>query len=439
MNINNIFTNISSGFLELKNRILFVLGTIFLFRLGSFIPIPGIDTNLLFSFLNKNNSGFIDMFNMFSGGSLFHTSIFTLGIVPYISASIIIQLLTIVYPYFIELKKEGINGKYILNQYTRYLTLFISIIQSVFISLVFINLSDFEKIGFHLNYNFYFVCIISLISGTMFLMWLGEQITERGIGNGVSMIIFIGIISSLPKLLFSFIGDFVFSYFNFLKLMLVLCIMLLLVFFIVFIESAQRKILIQSSFRRQNTKYSFLSAQDTYLPLKINMVGVIPSIFSSSIMIFISSILLWLYNLNKFNFINFLFVFFNPKKFVFILVHMFLIVTFSFFYTFLVFNSRETAENLKKSGSYIPGLRPGYYTSKYIDKVIYSLTLFSTMYVSIVCLFPEFMQEIIGLPFSFGGTSLLIIVVVTIEFIFQVQTLIMSNQYLSIFKKSNFI
>ncbi len=438
MNINKIlFTGINYSLNELKGRLFFLLFSIFIFRFGIFIPIPGINLYLLSDMLNKNHGTFWDMFNLFSGGSLFHASVFTLGIMPYISSSIIIQLLTSIHPSFVELRKDGSNGRYKINKYTRYLTLFLSIFQSVFASFVFINLNNLHNIYFNKNFVFYFVTLTSLVSGTMFLMWLGEQITEKGLGNGVSMIIFIGIISNLPNSLYFLSKNIILDLSLFFRLFFVLAIIFLITLFVVFVERAQRKILVQyASRRKRSSVYFFLHlSQDTFLPLKINIAGVIPAIFSSSVMIFSSSFLVWLMNFTKIKIIRIFIGFFFYKQFLYLAIYLFFIMFFCFFYTMLIFNVKDTADNLHKSGAYIPGVRPGDNTSKYISKIISRLILFGSFYVCIVCLVPEFVNEVVGVSVYFSGTSLLIVVVVIVDIISQVQTLIMSNKYLSFLKK----
>ncbi len=437
MNFKKIFfSSILNNLQNLKSRLLFLCFSIVILRTGVFIPIPGINVYILNDFLKKNNSSFIDMFNIFSGGSLFHASIFALGIMPYISSSIIIQLFTVIFPYFMQFKNEGSDGKYRISQYTRYLTLIVSIVQAFALSTTINYLPFINNIFLYKSLSFYFIFITTLVTGTMFLMWLGEQISERGIGNGISVIIFTGIISNLPKSIFNLFNQIKTNNISFYKFFLIFFLVICIVYFIVFIEISQRKILIQYASRRyQNNRY-FLS--DTYLPFKLNMSGVIPAIFSSSVMMFPHVILFWFKNTSYIGWLTNLIDIVYPKSFFYLLIYLFLIIFFSFFYTLLMYNSNDIANNLKKSGAYISGIRPGERTSCYINNIILRLTLLGSLYMSIVCLVPDFMYDIIGVSFYFGGTSLLIVIVVIIEFISQIQTLIMSNKYLSMLKKINF-
>ncbi len=437
MNIKNfIFDSILNNLQNLKSRLLFLFFSIIVLRTGVFIPIPGINLYLLNDLISTTNSSFIDIFNIFSGGSLFHASIFALGIMPYISSSIIMQLFTVIFPYFIEFKDEGSSGKYKLSQYTRYLTLIISIVQACALSTTITHLPILKDIVFDKGMKFYFISITTLVTGTMFLMWLGEQISERGIGNGISVIIFTGIISSLPKSLFNLFNQIKSNNITYYKVLLIFFLVIYTIYFIVFMEISQRKILIQ--YASQRYQYNRYFPSDTYLPFKINMSGVIPSIFSSSVMMFPYVLLFWFKKNIYFNWIFNLLSFIYPKSFLYLIIYLFLIIFFSFFYTLLMYNSNDIANNLKKSGAYISGIRPGKSTSLYIKGIILRLTLLGSLYMSIVCLIPDFMSDIIGVSFYFGGTSLLIVIVVIIDFITQIQTLLMSNKYLSMLKKINF-
>ncbi len=442
MNINKIFfSNINNNFVELKKRLIFFLFSIFILRIGNFISIPSINIYYINLFLNKyNNSTFLNFLKLFSSGSLLYSSIFMLGIMPYISSSIVIQLLTVIFPYFINLKKEGIEGKFKLNKYTKYLTLLLSILQSIFLSLILYNKSIIYNNFLNTRFMFVVISVLSLITGTMFLMWFGEKITEKGLGNGISIIIFINIISSLPNFILNIFKINKLNYLYFLKLIFLLFVLFLFVFFIVLVEISQRKILIQYAMKGyQKNKYSFLNSEDTYLPLKINLAGVIPSIFTSSIMILPSFFFIWLNNYLSFNNIFFFIKLFYPKHFLYLLLYLFLIVFFCFFYTLLIFNPLEISENLKKTGAYIPNIRPGLYTNNFIKNIVLNLTLFNSVYMCIVCIIPDFIYEFINLPFYLiGGTSLLIIVVVVIDLITQIQSLLISNKYLSILKKKYF-
>ncbi|AAM68028.1 preprotein translocase subunit SecY [Buchnera aphidicola] len=420
---------------ELKQRIASVVIALIIFRIGSFIPIPGIDTTILSRILNDQKGTIIEMFNMFSGGALSRASIFALGIMPYISSSIIIQLLTLVIPSLSEIKKEGEVGRTKINQYTRYTTLVLALFQSIGIVTSLPKISGMNQIIIHPDFYFYFTAIIILVTGTMFLMWLGELITECGIGNGISIIIFIGIIAGLPSAIVHTIeqtrqGD--------LHILLFLCVLILIfsvVFLVVFIERSQRKIIIHYAQRQKGRR--IYSTQSTHLPLKINMAGVIPAIFASSVVLFPVTIISWFGIDRKCYLLKTIFFYFQPNQPLYLILYVFSIIFFCFFYTGLVFNPRETADNLKKSGGFISGIRPGEQTAKYINKIMIRLTLFGSLYIAFICLIPEFMRSAMNVPFYFGGTSLLIVVVVIMDFIAQIQTLIMSSQYESVLKKAN--
>ncbi len=430
------FYDILNNLQNLKNRLLFLCFTIVVLRIGVFVPIPGINLYLLRDLLLKTNNSLIDIFNIFTGGSLFNASIFSLGIMPYISSSIIVQLFTIIFPHFVDFKNQINESKYKINRYTRYLTFVISTVQAFALSTTIVHLPIIKDIIIYKGILFYFISITTLVTGTMFLMWLGEQISERGIGNGVSVIIFIGIISSLPTSLLNLFNNIKINSISYYKLFIIFFLIICTIYFIVFMEISQRKILIQYASRRFHVNRYFSS--DTYLPLKLNMSGVMPSIFSSSIMMFPYIILFWLKNTRYFTWISNLLYILYPKSFLYLFIYLFLIIFFSFFYTLLMYNSNDIANNLKKSGAYIPGIRPGEKTSSYINSIILRLTLLGSLYMSIICLMPDFMYEIIGVPFYFGGTSLLIVIIVIMEFISQIQALIMSNKYLSMLKKINF-
>ncbi|ADP67470.1 preprotein translocase subunit SecY [Buchnera aphidicola] len=427
------FKNTKTSVSELKQRIVFLIVAIIVFRIGSFIPIPGIDTTILSKILNNQNGTIVDMFNMFSGGALSRASIFALGIMPYISASIIIQLLTLVYPTLSEIKKEGESGRHRINQYTRYATLILALVQSIGIAMTLPNIAGIRSIIINTDFYFYLIAIISLVTSTMFLMWLGELITEYGIGNGISIIIFIGIIAGLPSAIGNTIektrqGD--------LHILLFLFILLLIfsvIFLVVFMERGQRKIVVHYAQRQQGRR--IYETPSTHLPLKINMAGVIPAIFASSIVLFPATIISWC-KVNH-EWLTKILFYLQPNQFLYLILYISAIVFFCFFYTGLVFNPRETADNLKKSGAFISGIRPGEQTAKYINKIMLRLTLVGSLYITFICLIPEFMRSAMNVPFYFGGTSLLIVVVVIIDFITQIQTLIMSNQYESMLKKAN--
>jgi len=427
------FTNSKKGISELKQRIIFVIVALIVFRIGSFIPIPGIDTNILSKILNEQKGTIVDMFNMFSGGALSRASIFALGIMPYISASIIIQLLTLVYPTLSEIKKEGESGRHKINQYTRYATLILAFVQSIGMATSLPNISGMRTIIINADFYFYLIAVISLVTGTMFLMWLGELITEYGIGNGISIIIFIGIIAGLPSAIGNTIEKTRQGDLHFLLFLIVLMLIFLVIFLVVFIERGQRKIIVHYA-QRQQGRRTYI-AQSTHLPLKINMSGVIPAIFASSVVLFPATIISWFKVSNQW--LKDISFYLQPNQPLYLILYISAIIFFCFFYTGLVFNPRETADNLKKSGAFISGIRPGEQTAKYINKIMLRLTLVGSLYITFICLIPEFMRSAMNVPFYFGGTSLLIVVVVIMDFIAQIQTLIMSNQYDSVLKKAN--
>ncbi|CAM5187564.1 preprotein translocase subunit SecY [Alishewanella longhuensis] len=423
------------GFSELKTRLLFVLLAIIVFRLGSFVPIPGIDATVLAQLFEQQRGTIVEMFNMFSGGALERASVFALGIMPYISASIIVQLLTVMHPAMAELKKEGEAGKRKINQYTRYGTLALAILQSIGIATGLPNMMP----GLVLNpgFAFYFTAVISLVTGTMFLMWLGEQITERGIGNGISLLIFTGIVAGFPSAIGQTIEQARQGDLHFLLLVAIGVIVVAITWFVVFFERGQRRIVVNYAKRQQGRQV--FAAQSSHLPLKVNMAGVIPPIFASSIILFPGTIASWFGSGEGMvaNFLQELSLTLSPGQPLYMMLYSAAIIFFCFFYTALVFNPRDTADNLKKSGAFIPGIRPGEQTSKYIDKVMTRLTLAGALYITFICLVPEFMMVAWNVQFYFGGTSLLIIVVVIMDFMAQVQTHLMSHQYDSVLKKAN--
>jgi preprotein translocase subunit SecY len=423
------------GLSELKTRLLFVIGAIIVFRAGSFVPIPGIDAAVLAELFAQQKDTILGMFNMFSGGALERASIFALGIMPYISASIIMQLLTVVHPALAELKKEGESGRKKISQYTRYGTLVLGTLQSIGIATGLPNLvlGLVANIGF----GFYFVAVVSLVTGTMFLMWLGEQITERGIGNGISILIFAGIVAGLPSAIGSTAEQARQGDLNVLVLLLLAVIVFAVTYLVVFVERGQRRIVVNYAKRQQGRKV--FAAQSTHLPLKINMAGVIPPIFASSIILFPGTLAQWFGQNESMSWLSDFALAVSPGQPLYSLLYATAIIFFCFFYTALVFNPRETADNLKKSGAFIPGIRPGEQTSRYIDKVMTRLTLAGALYITFICLIPEFMLIAWKVQFYFGGTSLLIIVVVIMDFMAQVQTHMMSHQYESVMKKANLV
>ncbi len=423
------------GLSELKTRLLFVIGAIIVFRAGSFVPIPGIDAAVLAELFAQQKGTILGMFNMFSGGALERASIFALGIMPYISASIIMQLLTVVHPALAELKKEGESGRKKISQYTRYGTLVLATFQSIGIATGLPNLVP--GLVVNLGFGFYFVAVVSLVSGTMFLMWLGEQITERGIGNGISILIFAGIVAGLPSAIGQTAEQARQGDLNVLVLLLLAVIVFAVTYFVVFVERGQRRIVVNYAKRQQGRKV--FAAQSTHLPLKINMAGVIPPIFASSIILFPGTLAQWFGQNESMAWLSDISLAVSPGQPLYSLLYAAAIIFFCFFYTALVFNPRETADNLKKSGAFIPGIRPGEQTSRYIDKVMTRLTLAGALYITFICLIPEFMLIAWKVQFYFGGTSLLIMVVVIMDFMAQVQTHMMSHQYESVMKKANLV
>ncbi|MGP1930644.1 MAG: preprotein translocase subunit SecY [Arsenophonus sp. ET-YP4-MAG3] len=421
---------------ELKRRIFFVIFALIVFRIGSFIPIPGIDTTVFAKVLEQQKGTIIEMFNMFSGGALSRASIFTLGIMPYISASIIFQLLTVVNSRLSEIKKEGEAGRRKIDQYTRYGTFILAIFQSIGIATGLPNMAGIQGLVINPGFQFYFTAIISLVTGTMFLMWLGEQITERGIGNGISIIIFAGIVAGLPPAIGHTIEQARQGDLHFLLLLLVAGLVFAVTYFVIFMERGQRRIIVNYAKHQQQGRRIY-TTQSTHLPLKVNMAGVIPAIFASSIILFPGTIVSWFGGGTGWNWLTAISMYLQPGQPLYVLLYASSIIFFCFFYTALVFNPRETADNLKKSGAFVPGIRPGEQTAKYIDKVITRLTLVGALYITFICLIPEFMRDAMKVPFYFGGTSLLIVVVVIMDFMTQVQTFMMSSQYESALKKAN--
>jgi len=421
------------GLSELKARLLFVLGAIIVFRAGSFVPIPGVDAAVLAQLFEQQKGTILSMFNMFSGGALERASIFALGIMPYISASIIMQLMTVVHPAMAELKKEGEAGRRKISQYTRWGTLVLATFQAIGIATGLPNLIN----GLVVNPGpaFYFVAVVSLVTGTMFLMWLGEQITERGIGNGISILIFTGIVAGLPSALGSMFEQWRTGDLNVLLVMLLAGIMFAVTYLVVFVERGQRRIVVNYAKRQQGRKV--FAAQSTHLPLKVNMAGVIPPIFASSIILFPGTLGTWFGQTEGMTWLADLSLAISPGQPLYSMLYAAAIIFFCFFYTALVFNPRETADNLKKSGAFVPGIRPGEQTSKYIDKIMTRLTFAGALYITFICLVPEFMTMSMNVQFYFGGTSLLIMVVVIMDFMAQVQTHLMSHQYDSVMKKAN--
>ncbi|WP_367670782.1 preprotein translocase subunit SecY [Sodalis-like secondary symbiont of Drepanosiphum platanoidis] len=431
-NIN--FSKSKNGLNELKKRLIFVVISIIIFRIGSFIPIPGINISIITKLILEQKNTIIELFNMFSGGALSRASIFALGIVPYISSSIIIQLITTLSPMLSDLKKEGESGRKKISKYTRYGTFILSLFQATGVSIGLTKIPGIQDLLIIKGILFYLISITSLVSGTMFLMWLGGQITNKGIGNGISMIIFSGILSSLPSAISNTIEKSRQGELNFLSIILIILIIFLITYFVVFIERGQRRIIVSYPQRQQGRR--IYSSRNTHLPLKINMAGVIPAIFASSIILFPITLISWFGKGINCKFLLKIFTYLQPGKLLYTFLYIIIIIFFCFFYTSLVFNSRETADNLKKSGAFISGIRPGEKTANYIDKITNRLTLIGSIYISFISLVPEIIKSIVKVPFYFGGTSLLIVVVVIIDFITQVQTIMISSQYDSTLKKS---
>jgi len=425
----------SGGLSELKQRLWFVFVALVVLRLGTFVPIPGIDAAVLAQFFEQQKGTIVEMFNMFSGGALERASVLALGIMPYISASIIMQLLTVMHPKFAELKKEGEAGRRKISQYTRYGTLVLATLQSIAIAR---SLPEMMQ-GLVINAGpaFYFAAVVSLVTGTMFLMWLGEQITERGIGNGISIIIFAGIVAGMPAAVGQTAEMARQGELHLLVLLLIAVVVFAVTFLVVFVSRDKRRIVVNYAKRQQGRKV--FAAQSTHLPLKVNMAGVIPPIFASSIILFPGTLASWFGQGEGplADFLQNVAQAMSPGQPLYVFMLAAAIIFFCFFYTALVFNPRETADNLKKSGAFIPGIRPGEQTSKYIDKVMTRLTLAGAMYITFVCLVPQFMIMAWDVQFYFGGTSLLIIVVVIMDFMAQVQTHLMSHQYDNVLKKAN--
>jgi preprotein translocase subunit SecY len=435
---NNANTAASGGkFGELRQRLVFLVLALLVFRLGAHIPVPGIDPDQLAQLFSGQKDGILGMFNLFSGGALSRFTVFALGIMPYISASIIMQLMTIVIPSLESLKKEGQAGQRKITQYTRYGTVFLATFQALGIS---VALQAQPGLVINPGLMFELNTVVTLVTGTMFLMWLGEQITERGLGNGISIIIFGGIVSGLPNALASLLELVRTGSMNIISALLIVVICVAVTYFVVFVERGQRRILVNYAKRQVGNK--IYGGQSSYFPLKLNMAGVIPPIFASSIILFPATIAGWFTSgepTNMFSrIIKDLAATLAPGQPVYTILYAAAIIFFCFFYTALVFNSRETAENLKKSGAFVPGIRPGDQTARYIDKILVRLTLAGAIYMVLVCLLPEFLVLKYNVPFYFGGTSLLIIVVVAMDFMAQVQSFVMQQQYGSLMKKANF-
>ncbi|ALG68578.1 preprotein translocase subunit SecY [Beggiatoa leptomitoformis] len=416
---------------ELKHRLLFVLGAIVVFRIGTFIPVPGIDPVALAQMFEQQRGTIIDMFNMFSGGALTRFSVFAIGIMPYISASIIIQLLSVVHPKLEQLKKEGESGRRKMTQYTRYGTLVLATFQALGVAIAL----ESQNVVLDPGYAFRITTVTALVTGTMFLMWLGEQVSERGIGNGISVIIFSGIIAGLPAAVGGTLELARTGQLHILTVLLLFGIVLAVTAFVVFVERGQRRITVNYAKRQVGNR--LYAGQTSHLPLKLNMAGVIPPIFASSIILFPATLGGWFGSAEGMGWLQTLSQTLSPGQPLYVMLYAVAIVFFCFFYTALVFNPKETADNLKKSGAFVPGVRPGKQTADYIDRVMSRLTMAGAVYITAVCLLPEFLILEFSVPFYFGGTSLLIIVVVVMDFMAQVQAHLMSHQYEGLLKKAN--
>ncbi|WP_338846990.1 preprotein translocase subunit SecY [Massilia sp. W12] len=419
-------------------RLWFLLGALVVYRIGTHIPVPGINTDVMASLLQQNQGGFLGMFNMFSGGALSRASVFTLGIMPYISASIIMQLMSIVSPQLEALKKEGETGRRKITQYTRYGTLLLALIQGMGAAF---SLEAQTGLVLDPGMGFRLTTMISLVTGTMFLMWLGEQITERGLGNGISILIFAGIAAGMPGAIAQLGSSAANNAMDKGVVLLIAVIAVLVTFLVVVVERGQRKILVNYAKRQVGNKV--YQGQSSHVPLKLNMAGVIPPIFASTILLFPATISSWMTSQNAessaaVRFFKDFAASIGPGEPIHALLYAAAIIFFCFFYTALVFNSKEVADNLKKSGALVPGIRPGEQTARYIDKILMRLTLAGSIYITLVCLLPEFLVAKWNVSFQLGGTSLLIVVVVTMDFMAQVNNYVMSQQYESLLRKANF-
>ena len=433
--------NLGSGlgkFTELRQRLLFVLGALMVYRIGCFVPVPGVNPDAMLAMMQAQGGGIVDMFNMFSGGALSRFSVFALNVMPYISASIVMQLAVHIFPALKSLQKEGESGRRKITQYSRIGAVLLAVVQGGSIAMALQNqvAPGGVPVVYAPGLGFVLTAVVSLTAGTIFLMWLGEQVTERGIGNGVSLIIFAGIVSGLPGAVIQTIEAFRGGSMNFLTLLLVVAVVLAFTWFVVFVERGQRRITVNYA-RRQGGRNAYMN-QTSFLPLKLNMSGVIPAIFASSILAFPATLAMWSgENSGATTWLQRISNALAPGEPLHMIVFAAMIIGFAFFYTALVFNSQETAENLKKSGALIPGIRPGKATADYVDGVLTRLTAIGSLYLVAVCLLPEVMRTQLGTSFYFGGTSLLIVVVVVMDFIAQIQAHLMSHQYESLLKKAN--
>ncbi len=419
---------------ELRQRLLFVIGALIVYRLGSFIPVPGVNPEAMTRMIEQGG-GLLNMFNMFSGGALARYSVFALGVMPYISASIVVQMMGSVLPAWQQLKKEGQAGQRMMTKYTRWGTVGLSAVQAFMIAAGMQKMGDGLQVVYDPGFGFLFASVIGLTAGSMFLMWLGEQMTERGIGNGISLIIFAGIVAGLPQALMQTSTMLSTGQLTMIKGLVVVVVVALVTAFCVFMESAQRRITVNYA-RRQGGAKAYMN-QSSHLPLKINMAGVIPPIFASTLILFPATASSWFSNASQIHWLQQLTSALSPGEPPYMILYAGMIIIFAFFYTAIVFNSQETADNLKRSGALIPGMRPGKATATYIDSVLTRLTAAGAIYLAAVCLIPTFMQSEWNVPFYFGGTSLLIVVVVAMDFRAQISAHMVSHQYESLLKKAN--
>ncbi|WP_018149801.1 preprotein translocase subunit SecY [Leeia oryzae] len=433
MTSTNPLSAVSGKFADLKSRLLFLLGALIVYRIGAHIPVPGVNPDALAKLFDSQRGGLLDMFNMFSGGALSRFTVFALGITPYISASIIFQLAAEILPQLKELKKDGEAGRRKVTQYTRFATLVLGGFQSFGIAVMLYKQPGLVMVG---KFEFYMTTVVALVTGTMFLMWLGEQITERGLGNGISVLITAGIVSGLPAAIGHTLTLVSQGSMSALFVILLVAIVFGIIAFVVFVERGQRKLVV--NYQRRQVGNRIMQGQSSHMPLKLNMAGVIPPIFASSILLFPATIAGFFGSNEKFYWLKDLSAMLVPGQPLHMVLYSATIIFFCYFYTALVFNPKETADNLKKSGAVLPGVRPGEQTGRYIEAVILRLTLIGALYITAVCLLPEILMSQFSVPFYFGGTSLLIIVVVSMDFMAQVQAHVMSQQYESLLKKANF-
>jgi len=416
---------------ELRQRLLFVFVALIIYRIGTFIPVPGVNPQALLQFMNSQQGTIVDVFNLFTGGALERFSLFALGVMPYISASIIMQLMSSAIPQLQQLKKEGSSGRQKITQYTRNFTVLLAGIQAGGVAFA---LQGQSAVVLQPGFGFLFTAIVSLTAGTIFLMWLGEQITERGVGNGISLIIFAGIVAGLPRAIAGTLELVNTGQLSIPAVLIILTLVLAVIYFIVRVERGQRRITVNYAQRQGRVAYQ---NQSTHLPLKVNMSGVIPAIFASSIVIFPSTLATWFSGSEGLSWLTDVSAALTPGNLAYTILYSGLIIFFCFFYTAMVFNSKETADNLKRSGAFIPGIRPGRQTAEYIDFVLTRLTMVGSVYLVAVCLLPDIFRVLWQVPFYFGGTSVLIVVVVIMDFIAQVQAHLISHQYDSLMKKAN--